>query len=423
MDNYSYRLLGTTLVCTKRGNKIRLNEALNFLVNADSLDNKLYMQGNKLIIRNKEQGYEIEIHDPASFINNGYGKYIRHTIDTVKQNASIIKRNELKDKMDRLKKTIKTMGGAVVVVSALSAACLAGTQKNKELDNEYSAKIEYISNLENKTIEQELNENPKIEEQVQVNRTRYEDVLTSVEAIEASNAPIVDLDIEDNSKNPEIVAIQEEFRDECVKAGERWGISPDVLEGILTQESHGNEANLTQIEFDAWEGQRLYVYNFEEGRELKAVFTDNPDLYRDCEIKITRKDILDKACNVKSCALILNHIAYSTKSNNIFAILDEYNKGAGNERKNMEALEAGTNKTIRQVLDDPTDIDIINYAHVCNKGDENYVCNVMQYIPNAEKGGIYFYRMTEEGKKLINVKVNRTLNNTLEQNENTTHKM
>ena len=101
---------------------------------------------------------------------------------------------------------------------------------------------------------------------------------------------------------------------------------------------------------------------------------------------------------------------------NVFEILEYYNKGHGNCYKNMNALETSLNKTDTEILQNPIDTDLINYSYVCNQGDENYICNVMQYIPNSENGGIYFYRIKDGNKMLIKINVEKSLSKNVVKN-------
>ena len=68
-------------------------------------------------------------------------------------------------------------------------------------------------------------------------------------------------------------------------------------------------------------------------------------------------------------------------------------------------MENDTGKTTREVLDNPADTSFLTYSYACDAGDPNYVCNVMQYVPNKEDGGVYIYRFVDDEVKLVSVNV------------------
>ena len=63
------------------------------------------------------------------------------------------------------------------------------------------------------------------------------------------------------------------------KYSNKWGVSPNVIMSMLTQESGGYSTNLMQIQFWSWKDQVINVYNFEAGKYEKLVLTDNPQEY------------------------------------------------------------------------------------------------------------------------------------------------
>ena len=414
MNSYTYRIINDSLVCINDNTdkRVKENKALDLLNEVDNLSsNKVYIKGYQLIIKNKD--FSITIKNYPEFLLSKYRKYINNTNNIVRRNSSKIQRE--KNKQKKLIQQKITKGVMVAAPLVMSSLLITSLYKNMTKD------VSEVKTLDKETIESQLaytqdenineifEQDEKIKENVTLDSSVTIGESNVIEHSESLDLPEANLQIFDNSQNKEIIDIQNKYRDLCEKAGKRWGISPNILLGLLTQESHGNEVNLTQIEFDAWADQKINIYNYEENKWMKVVLTNNPNNYKDFDIVINRNELNNPYTNIATAAMLLNYSTNTLKTDNIFAILEYYNKGHGNFNKNMTSLEENTNKTRADVLANPTDTDIIDYSYVCNVGDPNYVCNVIQYIPDAENGGIYFYRIDDGEIKLININVNRTL--------------
>ena len=404
MNSYIVTLVDGKLVCQDLfNNQLMMEEAtINFLNMVDSsINNKILLKGNKITIRNVNKGYSIDIQNFIQFYLSNYKNLLNNTVDTIKKNEAKIQKEKHKNK--NIKKSIIAKVGisvAPIVMVSMLATSLdkknVNVIENQPLNIE---KIEDISTNTNDDINNIIKEDINIKENVIVD----EDVNNSI--------PVAILNVEDNSNLDEIKKIQSKFVSTCEQVGKKWGISPNILLGLITQESHGNDVNLTQIEFNAWKDQVLNVYNYNDKKWVKVVLTNNPEKFKDVNIRITKDELNNSYTNIATAAILLNYSFNTLKTDNIFAGLDFYNKGYGNFYKNMNAMEASTNKSIREVLDNPTDTDLINYSYICNQGDPNYVCNVMQYIPNKDNGGIYFYRIDNDKEKLVSINLNNSLDN------------
>lgn len=414
MNDFIFTMVNGKLKCKnlKDNTILTENSCIKVLLFADQHINEYYTQGNKLIIRNKKLGYNIEINYFTQFYLSEYRDTIANTIAEIRANEAKIQREKHKGKKINKSHFIAKVGVAVAPVVLVSMLATSSIKKDSaHIDNINTLEKEKIENVialeEQKSIEQELQGNKKINEDVAVENNFEKKELS---------LPNARLDIEDNSRNEDIIPIQQQYGDLCVKAGNKWGISPDILIGLLTQESHGNETNLMQIEFDAWKDQILNVYNYEDDNWIKVVLTDHPQDFNNCDIRITKEELNNEYTNVATAAMLLNHSINLLKTTNIFAVLEYYNKGHGNFYTNMNAYENATNKSIDEVLASSTDTSFIDYSYVCDAGDPNYVCNVMQYVPNKSNGGIYFYRIVDGEPKLVNINLNKDLNNSYVKN-------
>jgi hypothetical protein len=391
----SYTFDGNSLICIDKNKKkiIKHDNAVKLLELIDNTDNnKIYIKGNALIISNNLEGYTITINECTKFFLSQYRHTLDNTVKTIKENEKKIQLNKHKNK-----KFVNNLVGKVGVVVAplVMASMLATTYlKSEDLDKKYSEGIEFeqidnqIAINDNKDIEKVEIEEPDIKEET------FEEI-----------TPSASLDIVDRSMEQEIIDIQSEYKDDFIKYGKKYGVSPYVACGLYTQESHGIGNNKGQIEHSEWEGQLLKVYNYDENKWITVVFTDTPEDYKNADITITSKELTNPSTNIAAINILLAHAANVLDTDNVFAILEYYNKGHGNFYEVMAAMENDTGKTTREVLDNPADTSFLPYSYACGAGDPNYVCNVMQYVPNKEDGGVYIYRVVDDEVKLVSVNV------------------
>jgi hypothetical protein len=391
----SYTFDGNSLICIDKNKKkiIKHDNAVKLLELIDNTDNnKIYIKGNALIISNNLEGYTITINECTKFFLSQYRHTLDNTVKTIKENEKKIQLNKHKNK-----KVVNNLVGKVGVVVAplVMASMLATTYlKSEDLDKKYSEGIEFeqidnqIAINDDKDIEKVEIEEPDIKEET------FEEV-----------TPSASLDIVDRSMEQEIIDIQSEYKDDFIKYGKKYGVSPYVACGLYTQESHGIGNNKGQIEHSEWEGQLLKVYNYDENKWITVVFTDTPEDYKNADITITSKELTNPSTNIAAINILLAHAANVLDTDNVFAILEYYNKGHGNFYEVMAAMENDTGKTTREVLDNPADTSFLPYSYACGAGDPNYVCNVMQYVPNKEDGGVYIYRVVDDEVKLVSVNV------------------
>ena len=395
MYDISYTFDGNSLICIDKNKKkiIKHDNAVKLLELIDNTDNnKIYIKGNALIISNNLEGYTITINECTKFFLSQYRHTLDNTVKTIKENEKKIQLNKHKNK-----KVVNNLVGKVgVIVAPLVMASMLVTTylKSEDLDKKYSEGIEFeqidnqIAINDDKDIEKAEIEEPDIKEET------FEEV-----------TPSVSLDIVDRSMEQEIIDIQSEYKDDFIKYGKKYGVSPYVACGLYTQESHGIGNNKGQIEHSEWEGQLIKVYNYDENKWITVVFTDTPENYKNADITITSKELTNPSTNIAAINILLAHAAYVLDTDNVFAILEYYNKGHGNFYEVMTAMENDTGKTTREVLDNPADTSFLPYSYACGAGDPNYVCNVMQYVPNKEDGGVYIYRVVDDEVKLVSVNV------------------
>ena len=224
----------------------------------------------------------------------------------------------------------------------------------------------------------------------------------------------VDLPIEDLSQENDVIALREQYWDVAKRAEDRWGIDARVLLAMLTQESRGKETNLMQIEFDAIDDSIMTVYNFQEERYMRVVFTNNPDKYAGkVDMTLNKAELTNPITQLGAAAIIMNYNNLNDFNAilNPCAMIDEYNKGLP---LFLEVLDAAPDSRM-DILNNPTDLSFLAYDYVCGAGDPEYVNNTMRYVDLSEGPLIMkTFNKDENGNKypvVVQFNINKTLSN------------
>ena len=190
----------------------------------------------------------------------------------------------------------------------------------------------------------------------------------------------IDIDCQDNSNDPEIVAIQDTYREIANKVGAKWGVSPNLILAMLTQESHGAYDNLMQIQSWSHKDDVMEVFNFNTGQKQKIVITDNPGKYDSDVMTITKEDLSNPFTNISVATIIYRYILDTYGKNNPIASIEIYNKGIGNFNKSIAKMEKDTGLSKDEIMSTLDNTSFLNYSYVSGQGDPNYVANVLQYL-------------------------------------------
>ncbi len=165
-----------------------------------------------------------------------------------------------------------------------------------------------------------------------------------------------------------------------------WGISPELVMAILTQESAGKNSNLMQIEFSAWEDQVLKVYNFDSNENKKYVLTNDPKKYNGKDIIcISEEELNNPRINISVGCILLTE-AMKSMHYHIGAGIQCYNFGVGNMRKVLEKTSSETKESIDEILSSQKNLDFTNYTNIIKAGDKDYLKHVLRYLSDYDDG-------------------------------------
>ena len=216
-----------------------------------------------------------------------------------------------------------------------------------------------------------------LSEEAPIDITEIDDTANTDEADQIYN---IDIDCPERSNDTGIVSIQNNYREYAERIGSKWGVSPNLVLAILTQETHGQETNLMQINFDTKKDEVYTVYNFQTNEYCKYVLTDNPNKYSSDITTITRQDLTNPFTNMSVAIIYYRSVLNSYAKNNPIAAIELYNKGPGNFDTIMQTATYKTGLSRDQLLDNIENPIYLDYSYACNAGDSNYVANVLQYL-------------------------------------------
>lgn len=175
------------------------------------------------------------------------------------------------------------------------------------------------------------------------------------------------------------------------KYSNKWGLSPNIIMSMLTQESGGYvKDNLMQIQFYSWENQVIYVYNFEENKQEKVVLTNDPQRFKtqygDDIICITEQDLTNPNTNISVSCIIVRE-SFRVMNKHIVAGLQCYNLGCGNMWTVFDEMEDKTGRYPDLV--DQEDCEFLDYLYVAKGGDKKYIPNVTRYNRDVNESFVF----------------------------------
>ena len=310
-----------------------------------------------------------------------YEKYLSPFIDRVSKGLTDKKIQELKEtrkkdsppKVTRKNKhSKKVLRFATTAVALLIAGnMMSNIIKNHEIKGNASfngynidkdSGIEIEEYFDNKIMPYEESDSIKVEKAIM-----KENEFTG---------EVINLNFEDRSHTEKAKYTKDTYGDLITKYSNRYGVDPDVMIAIATQErgvhsremDTGGATGLMQIQNSVWVDHEISAYNYETGKV--DTFTITEDSIKDLENNVMYgcmyKQNLDKYYNNNPFLAIQ---CYNMGYGNVNAVLDTYAQDKGLERDD--------------IINNPSDIGWVSYLDLIEVGDNNYINNVLSWYGNG----------------------------------------
>lgn len=362
-------------------------EAIDELIAINETNFDHVRASNRLIRLNSEDTSVI-ISDLQDFYSYGYSEYIPDIMERV--NKAIAKHQKDKHRNEvvrNLKVTCGKVACGTLIVTLLGTAAGALHKQHTNSNN-------FTNNI---ATEDFINEIPINLEAVSDDfDEEYDQMIDELETVvdeytESQNTIIEEKPIDtaylrydDLTNTNTYIGAYEDYYSIVEKYANKWGISPNIIMAMLTQESAGKKVNLMQIQFDSWHDQVLTEYDFVNGRYQSIVLTDTPEKYAGQNITvITREDLNNKVTNISVACVILRY-CLEQMDFNVLAAIQAYNLGCPNMDKVMNETSRNVGVSVDDLLSDQTNTEFTNYTHIVDCGDPNYVTNVFRYLTDGE---------------------------------------
>lgn len=372
------------------GEKTELIEtdAINELININEMYFSRVRASNRSIRLNGDD-ISVNIYDLNEFYSKGYSEFIPRIMIRVNR---IIAKHQKEKHRDEIVKNLKVACGKIacgtLIVTLLGTAAGSLSKQHSENDignnitvendfNSMSDDLDYATDKVNQEYDQMMNELKEVEE-------NYNETSNNNEIIEEKPSDIAYIRYDDLTDSDTYIGAYEEYYNIVEKYANKWGISPNIIMAMLTQESAGKQSNLMQIQFDSWIDGVLTEYDFVNERYQSIVLTDNPEMYEGKNITvITREDLQNKVTNISVACVILRH-CLEKMDYNILASIQAYNLGWPNMNTVLKTTSENTGLSVDELLSDQTNTEFTNYTYIVNCGDSNYVSNVVRYLTDGE---------------------------------------
>lgn len=372
------------------GEKTELVEtdAINELININEMYFSRVRASNRSIRLNGDD-ISVNIYDLNEFYSKGYSEFIPRIMIRVNR---IIAKHQKEKHRDEIVKNLKVACGKIacgtLIVTLLGTAAGSLSKQHSENDignnitvendfNSMSDDLDYATDKVNQEYDQMMNELKEVEE-------NYNETSNTNEIIEEKPSDIAYIRYDDLTDSDTYIGAYEEYYTIVEKYANKWGISPNIIMAMLTQESAGKQSNLMQIQFDSWIDGVLTEYDFVNERYQSIVLTDNPEMYEGKNITvITREDLQNKVTNISVACVILRH-CLEKMDYNILASIQAYNLGWPNMNTVLKTTSENTGLSVDELLSDQTNTEFTNYTYIVNCGDSNYVSNVVRYLTDGE---------------------------------------
>ncbi len=310
---------------------------------------------------------EFYIKNHVEEIKKEYEKFYQKRKSTINVYNKISATAKL-NKNKKLAKTIMAFG------TFIALATITPNNNSNNVNNESIVNEINENSLEEQINEEEIFENTSNE--VNYLEDRVGLAKLQLDTILSDNTPNFIFDYKnDNLENFENTKRYEEIFE---KYGQMYGISPNLLMAIASQESGGNHFDylygypaigIMQIESSVFCNSKISAYNFLEDKEETLLITD--------------ENIRDLDTNIKIGAMLLQY-ALEYNNYNIPLGIQTYNFGTTNIDTVLNSCEQISGISTAQMKNDMNENEWRYYREFLNIGDSQYVEHVLSYLPNEK---------------------------------------
>ncbi len=313
--------------------------SLNSLKKVDIIDGKIYLEFEKFNLNIKN-----------------YQNNINKDLDLIIKRAKSIKVKETKNKLRKQKiKRIAAFTGAVIL-TASSIKIITDEKKDIKIED-HKQNITYM-NYDKNTNE----DNFIIDEYNYVNE--FDD-----------NKLTYNLEFESRIETDKYKIAKAYYYDFIKKISPEYGIDPQIILAIATQESGMHDKNengpamgLMQIELGVWDNQSITAFNYSKNQY---------ETYN-----ITKEKLKDLEFNVRVGCMIFQD-CLKKSNNNLLVAIQMYNFGYGNISTVLKNYYSTNNINMNEAIKNLND-DWINSRSVINEGDKLYLEHVLSYIEDLD---------------------------------------
>ena len=275
---------------------------------------------------------------------------------------------------DKTKITAKVVAGVLAISSVISVTAYKANNKNHEsyesyVEPSYSSTI-YVDSDSVSSLDDNIMYETK-KDVINDDKKEYEEDKSSGE-INRKN--IENLKIEDETESAKANKTKELYYDIIERYANMYGISPEVILAIATQErgvhsdtiDSGGAIGLMQVQASVWDGKDLEVYNYETNSKEK--------------IHITLDNLRDVSFNIRvGCAIFQEYL--NQMQGNYPLAIQTYNMGPGSVNKILNAYCLSSGKTKDEVIKSD-DLGWLEYRNSSYPGDPSYLEHVLRYDNN-----------------------------------------
>ena len=346
-------------------------------------------EGTSLVYISKLQKKNIRIENKRETMEALYDLYLQ---DRQEYRKLFDKENELNK---RKVKRASTVAG-IIMIGGLALGKMASTAMQPiDLENVATYDEEAIREADTQelvaisdSVAIQINDVQNEVQAVVTNQNIQEDpILNDEEITNIVNTPLVNVPVV-ASYDSGIENNIAKYEQDIIERSNRWGISPNIVHDIISQESSGGSITdgygIGQFEFRWWDETPMTVHNFETGQDQIIVFSNDSSKWAGkADIIISEQDLTNTKTQISVTAIILQYY-FNKYGHNIPIAIQAYNRGEPNVNALINDTANGEGISVDNLLADQTNLSLIDYAWK-DKNGLTYFQEVIKHIDEDQQ--------------------------------------